>query len=94
MSLFSRLFGSGSRDDAPEAAASAETYQGFTITPTPLKDSGGYRLSARIEKEVDGEPKTHTLIRADTVNDPDTAASASLAKAKMLIDEQGETIFR
>ena len=94
MSLLSRLFGSGSRDDAPEATASAETYQGFTITPTPLKDSGGYRLSARIEKEVDGETKTHTLIRADTISEFDTAASISLAKAKMLIDEQGETIFR
>lgn len=92
MSLFSRLFGSGNRE--PDAGpAAAETYQGFTITPTPLKDSGGYRISARIEKVVDGETKTHSLIRADTVNDVETATTASLNKAKMLIDEQGETIF-
>lgn len=94
MSLFSRLFGTGTRDEDAPPPASAETYQGFTITPTPLKDSGGYRISARIEKEIDGETKLHTLIRADTISEFDTAASISLAKARMLIDEQGETIFR
>lgn len=94
MSLFSRLFGSGDRDGSAAAPAAAETYDGFTITPTPVKDGASYRISARIEKVIEGEMKTHTLIRADTVSELDTAASISLAKAKMLIDEQGETIFR
>ena len=94
MSLFSRLFGSGGRDGGADAAANiAETYRGFTITPAPRKDGSGYRISARIEKAIGGETKTHTLIRADTVNDVETAMTASLGKAKMLIDEQGEAIF-
>jgi len=29
-------------------------YQGFRITPEPMKEAQGYRLCAVIEKEVDG----------------------------------------
>ena len=84
MSLFSRLFG-GAKDPLPEP----ETYEGFTITPTPIKEGQRFRLSARIEK--DG--RTHTLIRADVVEDIDTANTISTAKARQMIDEQGDRLF-
>lgn len=90
MSLLSRLFG-GSK--AP-AEAESETYEGFQITPTPVKESGGYRIAARIEKEVGGEMKVHEMIRADTYADPDTAKDAALAKARQVIDFEGDRIFR
>ena len=44
--------------------------------------------------EVDGEMKTHTLIRADTIGELEAAKQASTAKARQMIDEQGEGIFR
>jgi hypothetical protein len=88
MSILSKLFGSRSTPAAGKEYPSEE-YNGFTITPTPIKDGPRFRLSARIEK--DG--RSHTLIRADTIDDETTAIAASTAKAKRMIDEQGERVF-
>ena len=89
MSLLKRLFGGG----AP-AEAEAEVYQDFRIIPTLQKESDGYRISARIEKTVNGETKVHSLIRADTIASLEDATSATIAKAKQVIDEQGDALFR
>lgn len=90
MSILSKLFGGG---DAPKEAAKPEIYQGFSITPEPMPAGSEYRISAKIEKEVDGETKTHHLIRADTVSDLEAAKEASVNKAKVMIDQQGESLF-
>lgn len=90
MSLLSRLFGGGGSGSSDQPS---EAHEGFTITPTPIREGPTYRLSARIEKTVNGEPKSHTLIRADTFQDEDAAAQAAVTKARMLIDEQGEALF-
>jgi len=91
MSFLKKLFGGGSSDaDAPVS----ETYEGFTITPTPQREGTHFRICARIEKEVAGEMRSHTLIRADTIGDLEGASEASVAKAKQIIDEQGDRIFR
>ena len=84
MSILSRLFGGGG---APEPEP--ETYQGFRIMPTPVPEGGKYRIGATIEK--DG--KVHHLIRADLLDDLETANLASINKAKQMIDEQGERLF-
>lgn len=90
MSIFSKLFGGKSQSKTPQP----ETYEGFLIFPEPQKEANGYRLSARIEKEIDGTLKTHLLIRADSFHAADTAAEAAVTKAKMLIDQMGEKLFR
>ena len=90
MSWLKNLFGGG-ETSAPEAAS--EEYEGFKITPTPVREGSQWRISARIEKEVDGEVKTHMLVRADTVGDQETAEAFSVRKAKQMIDEQGERLF-
>jgi len=91
MSIFSKLFGGGS--GAAKPGPEPEVYKDFRIFAEPMKDGGQYRIAARIEKEIGGETRTHQMVRADTIADPVAAASASLAKAKALIDQQGETIF-
>ncbi|MEX0318723.1 MAG: HlyU family transcriptional regulator [Ruegeria sp.] len=88
MSLFSKLFGGGEKSD-PEPVA----YKGFDIFPDLMAEGGKYRLSARIEKTVDGDRKTYAVIRADVFDSRDQAESFSIAKAKQVIDEQGERIF-
>jgi hypothetical protein len=95
MSLLSRLFGGGGggRDDAG-ADLGHEEYAGFVIHADPARDGPRWRIGARIEKEIDGTVKTHRMIRADTLESAEAAAAASIAKAKILIDQQGETIFR
>ena len=89
MSLLSRLFG---KTEAKEP--DPETYKGFLIFPAPAKESGGYRIGARIEKEFDGEIKTHQMIRADTYSAQETAIDASITKSKQMIDQMGDGIFR
>jgi hypothetical protein len=94
MSILSRLFGKGPAK-SPEAAPSAEPvrHDGYDIHPEPINESGKWRVAARIVKVVDGVEKTHRLIRADTLDSADAAAAASLAKARQVIDEQGDRMF-
>jgi len=88
MSLLSKLFGGGTPKE-PEP----ETYEGFQIFAEPIKEGSGYRLAARVEKEIGGETRSHQLIRADVFNAQDEARQFSLAKAKQMIDEQGDGLF-
>ncbi len=92
MSLLSRLFGSKSKSESPVKTTTVE-YQGFRITPEPMKEPQGYRLCAVIEKEVAGTLKSHRLIRADTIADVDQCNEAAIAKAKQMIDQMGERLF-
>lgn len=92
MSLLSRLFGGGGGSKAPPEPESID-HKGFKITPAPINEGGVFRIGAKIEKDVDGQMKTHDLIRADTLNDPDAAATASVDKAKQLIDQMGDRLF-
>ncbi|SDK30871.1 HlyU family transcriptional regulator [Aliiruegeria lutimaris] len=89
MSLLSRLFGGGGSKPQVEP----ESYKGFAIFVEPIKEANGFRVSARIEKEVGGETRSHTLIRADVCTDPVQAAEISASKAKQMIDERGERLF-
>ena len=88
MSLLSRLFG-GFSPKNPEPVE----YEGFRIFPDPIKEAGGFRISARIEKDIDGAVCVHSMIRADTYSSAEVASEAAESKAKQLIDQQGEKIF-
>lgn len=90
MSLLSKLFGGAK---PTETAAISVEHQGFAITPIPIREGSRYRISARIDKVVAGEARSHTLIRADVTDSYDDAAEASVRKAKQMIDEQGERLF-
>lgn len=89
MSWLARLFGGRSAAPAAPAPAAAEDYKGFRITPAPIREGGNYRVAARIEK--DG--RVHQLVRADTMASLDDATAISAAKARQMIDEQGERLF-
>ncbi|MCV2873605.1 HlyU family transcriptional regulator [Defluviimonas sp. WL0050] len=90
MSWLSRLF-SGSNGDEPKPEP--VDHNGFHIFVDPIKESAGFRVAARIEKEIGGEVRTHRMVRADTVATAEAAAEMTLRKAKSLIDQQGESIF-
>ena len=92
MSLFSKLFGGGGDKGAASGRDPVE-HNGFRIFAEPIKEAGGHRVAARIEKEIDGEVKTHRLIRADVCSNPDEARDLSVAKAKQMIDQEGDWLF-
>ena len=91
MSILSRLFGGKAKAEPEEQV---EIYKGFRILPAPQAAEGGYRVAARIEKDIDGEVQVHQLLRADTIASLDEARAFCARKAKQVIDEQGEAIFR
>ena len=69
-------------------------YNGYVIVPMPQKAESGWRVAGTVSKEIDGESKTHTFIRADTSADVEGTIELTVMKAKRLIDEQGDRIFR
>lgn len=90
MSFFAKLFGkSPSAQPAPEAVE----YEGYNIFLALESGEGGYRVGAVIEKDFDGETKSHHMIRADRINSQEEAEQVSINKAKMLIDQMGDRIF-
>ncbi len=91
MSLFSRLFGGTS---GPEPEAEPEFYKDFRIFAEPVREGSNFRVAARIEKELGGELKSHRMVRADTCDSIETAREVTMTKAKMLIDQQGDAIFK
>ncbi|WP_241910967.1 HlyU family transcriptional regulator, partial [Vibrio splendidus] len=52
-----------------------------------------YRVAGRIEKEFDGEIKTHRFIRSDVVSNKQDADELMLKKSQMFIDQMGDNIF-
>lgn len=95
MSFLKSLFG---RKDAkpatPAGPLKSVEYKGFTIHATPFPEGGQQQLSGVIEKEIEGEVKSHRFIRADRFPGADEAADFAIVKARQLIDEQGERLFK
>jgi hypothetical protein len=89
MALFSHLFGG----QKPSPDFEPVIYKDFAIIPEPIGEGRHYRVAAQIEKEVGGEKMTHRTIRADVLEDRDSAVEVSTAKAKQMVDEQGEKFF-
>ena len=83
--------GAGSRE--PEPADPVE-HEGFTIVATPRKAGSGWSTEGRISKAIGGEAKEVHFIRADTSTSRDAAIALSVSKARKIIDEQGERVFR
>ncbi len=95
MSFLKRLFGGGGPDKGKPANPAFEAeYEGFAIVATPQNDGGQFRLCAVVSKEIDGETKSHKLIRADLFPSAGDAAEAALRKARQVIDEQGDKLLK
>ena len=94
MSFWKNLFGGGGGEVKEAAPAPGEEYKGFTIRPTPMPVGSEYQLAGTIEKEIDGELKTYSFVRADRMSSRDEAASYALAKGRQIVDEQGAGVFK
>ena len=88
------LGGGGGNDDREPEGAEPVEHEGFTIVAAPRKASGGWSTEGRISKAVEGEVKEVHFIRADTSTSREAAITLSVSKARKIIDEQGERVFR
>ena len=92
MSFLSALFGRLAPAPAEKIAEPVE-YKGFVIRAAPFKSEGQYQTAGVIECEIGGVHKEHQFIRADAFASYDDAVSFTLAKARQMIDLQGERVF-
>jgi|TARA_A100001391_G_scaffold87150_1_gene57611 hypothetical protein len=94
MSFWKNLFGGGGeKQPAAPSVDAQEEYEGYLIKATLMKTGGEYQIAGTIEKEIDGETKTHSFIRADKFTDKDDCAAATLGKGRQIIREQGRFLF-
>ena len=95
--MFSRLkamFG-GLAAPAEEPAVSAVEYKGYRIRPAPYRnDNNAYQTAGSIEKDWPDGLKTHEFVRADTYDSRDDAVEFTILKAKQLIDQLGDRMFK
>ena len=93
--ILGKLFGRGGEGGAkPAKAEPAVEYNGFEIIAEPISGGSQYNVAGIIRKTYPDGIKEHRFIRADTHGGRDEAVSHSVQKARQLIDEQGERIFR
>jgi hypothetical protein len=92
MSLLSALFGKLAPAPAEKVPEPVE-YKGFIIRPAPFKTEGQFQTAGTIEREVGGVHKEHRFIRADAFASFDDAVAFTLAKARQMVDLQGERMF-
>ena len=92
-SAFGSLFGVRAAGNA-SPAGSAVDYKGYRIIPSPHKDGGQFRVAGTIEKDTDKGVQRHDFVRADTHGSWEDAVAFTTAKAKQIIDLQGDRIFK
>ena len=91
-----RLFGGdgGQGGDPADRAPDAE-HKGVEIRAAPVKEAGGqWRVAGTLTRQVDGEIVTRSFLRADLMTSRDEAASASLDKARLIIDQNGDQLWK
>ena len=91
MSFFKRLFGGGT--SAQETKAQTVDYKGYALTPMPKAEGGMYRLQGLVALGEGEKRREHMLIRADMFTSEADATDAFMRKARLLIDQQGESLF-
>ncbi|WP_026481541.1 HlyU family transcriptional regulator [Ahrensia sp. 13_GOM-1096m] len=90
-----RLFGGGEdKTSNPADLQPNEVYKDVEIRANPIKDSSGqWRVAGMITKNIDGVSASRKFIRADLVQNQDEAIAASVNKAKMIIDQNGPSLW-
>jgi len=91
--MFKSLFGSSGEGKKAASKIPPVDYDGYRIVAEPQPTNGQWQVSGRIEKDFGETVKSHSFIRADTLPDEQGAANEMIRKAKMMIDQQGDSIF-
>jgi hypothetical protein len=90
---WSRLASGGGRPSNGPAIQTVE-YKGYRIKPAPYRANDQYQTAGVIEKDTPEGMKEHRFVRADTYNSRDDAIAFTVSKAKQIIDQLGDRIFK
>lgn len=91
-----RLFGGGGAE-AEDASARAPDleYKGVEVRATPVKEPDGqWRLAGTLTKMIEDAPVTRRFLRADLMPSKDQAVASALDKARLIIDQNGDHLWR
>ena len=92
--FMSKLLGLFSSAPAPQAAIEKKQMIGdLAVVATPMREGAQFRVSGRIEKDVEGELLVRRFIRADLFSSESDALDTTFRKARQIIDQQGEGLF-
>ena len=91
MKFLRGLSGSGSKEPARHDAVD---YKGFSIVPTPRQVTGGWTTEGIISMGSGEDARSEHFIRADMLMSEEDAVDYSVTKAKKIIDELGERLFK
>lgn len=94
MSFWKKLFGGGDSAGKPASQSDPVDYKGYVLRAAPFQNEGQFQTAGSIARDVGGETKTHDFIRADRHASHPDAVAFSLLKARQIVDEQGDRIFR
>ena len=89
--FFRKLFSSS---ESYSAVDEAVEYEGYFIRPAPKTQGGQFLTAGIISKQFPDGLKEQSFIRADTHASRDDACAHSIVKARQIIDEQGDSLFR
>ena len=67
---------------------------GLRSSRPPVLEGGQYQLAGRITKTIDGVVKEHNFMRADRFSSYEDAESFVFVKARQIIDQNGDRLFR
>lgn len=88
------LRGLGAAKSEEPSTHQAVDYKGFSIVPTPRKTPGGWTTEGVISKAQGENARSERFIRADVLMSEEEAVGYSVSKAKKIIDEQGDRLFK
>ena len=89
---WNRLAGERAPAGSGKTAAAVE-YKGYRIRPAAYRSNSQYQTAGVIEKDFPDGAKEHRFIRAETHPSEDDANQFAIAKARQIIDQQGDRIF-
>ncbi|HRD76062.1 MAG TPA: HlyU family transcriptional regulator [Hyphomicrobiaceae bacterium] len=93
MSFWKSLFGGGSPTQ-PAGPTAREEYKGYVIEARPYPEGGQFQVAGTITREIGGERKEERFVRADRFATMEDAATVALNKARQIIDQNGDRLFR
>jgi hypothetical protein len=93
MSFFKKLFGGAPKEAVVPVPAEPVDYKGCTMVAAPINEGGQFRVAGTVSKVIGGEMKTHRFIRADVFTDRNEAVAATIRKAQLIIDQNGDRAF-
>jgi len=79
--------------DVTSKRSAPEPYKDFMIEPAPRKQGSQWLTAGLISKEGPDGRREAEFIRSDMFASRDDAESCALAKARQIIDEQGDRLF-